>query len=67
MATAAALFQKDREQGSEGDTFALSDAEAADLVRAVETSIRTLRMAGRVEDLDTIAGFLAESVALLDA
>lgn len=67
VATAAALFQKDREQGSEGETFALSDAEAADLVRAVETSIRTLRMAGRVEDLDTIAGFLAESVALLDA
>lgn len=67
VATAAALFQKDREQGSEGAEFEVSDAEAADLVRAVETSIRTLRMAGRVEDLDVIAGFLAESVALLDA
>lgn len=66
VATAAALFESDREKGSEGAEFEITDAEAADLVRAVQVAVRTLRRANRADDLDAVAGFIAESLAMVE-
>lgn len=66
VANAAAMFEHDREEGSEGASFEITDAEAADLVRAITVAIRTLRRAGRQDDLDTVAEFLAESLAMVE-
>ena len=66
VATAASLFESDREQGSEGAEFEITDAEAADLVRAVQVAIRTLRRANRADDLDAVAEFIAESLAMIE-
>jgi hypothetical protein len=65
VANLAAMFEKDREQGSEGVEFEVSDAEAAEAVRAIETLTRVLRRSQRVEELETVAEFYAESLALL--
>lgn len=62
-AKAVKAFEDDRE-AAEGE-FIITDEEAAQLAEAARTIVRTLRHAGRAEELDALAEFLAESFAMI--
>lgn len=60
-------FEQDREQGSEGLGFAITEEEATALIEAAKTAIRTLRRAGRHGAIAEIGMFLDESVEMIEA
>ena len=62
-----AKFEQDREQGSEGTEFAITDEEATALVETAQTAVRTLRRASRFESLAEIGIFLDESLEMIEA
>ena len=64
-AVTLAKFATDREEGSEGEDFALSPAEVADLVEVAKTAIRTLRMAGQHDALEQVQEFAMESALMI--
>ena len=62
-----AKFEADREAGSEGLGFAITEEEASALIEATKTAIRTLRRAGRLGAIAEIGIFLDESVEMVEA
>ena len=60
-------FEKDREQGSEGTEFAVSDKEAADLLKIAQVAARVLRRSGQFEQLAELGVFIEESVEMVNA
>ena len=60
-------FEADREQGSEGIEFALSQREEGALGLIALCAIRTLRRAGKFETMADIGIFLEESLEMIEA
>jgi predicted transcriptional regulator len=60
-------FEQDREAGSEGLGFAITEEEATALIETAKTAIRTLRRAGRLGQVAEIGIFLNESVEMVEA
>ena len=54
-------FEQDREAGSEGLGFAITEEEASALVETAKTAIRTLRRAGRLGQIAEVGIFAEES------